>query len=105
MSTEANAVCAVCGSKYQICLSCKSTNRLTPWRSIADTADCYKIYMIIHDYTGHKISKEKARELSGTLTVPPRLQAHVKAVVNEIMESDQKNRERRPADPTTGETS
>ena len=91
MSTEANAVCAVCGSKYQICLSCKSTNRLTPWRSIADTADCYKIYMIIHDYTGHKISKEKARELLGTL--------------NEIMESDQKNRERRPADPTTGETS
>lgn len=96
MSTEPNAVCAVCGSKYKICLSCRNTARLTPWRAIADTAGCYKIYMVIHDYTNHKISKKRAGELLKNCAVPSKLQAHIKAVIDEITESEENGPESNP---------
>lgn len=59
---ENNAKCTICGKAYHKCNSC-SDSKMKPWRSIVDTINHYKIYLIIADYTNKKISKEKAKEL------------------------------------------
>lgn len=57
-----NAFCSICGKPYHKCNSC-SDSKMKPWRSIVDTINHYKIYLIIADYNNKKINKEKAKEL------------------------------------------
>lgn len=90
MANELNAVCGICGSKYHVCMTCKSTKTLKPWRTITDTIDCYKIYIIIHDYKNGVITKENARKMLEECTLPTRFQPHIKTVINEIMTSEKK---------------
>ena len=36
--------------------------KLKPWRTIADTADCYKIFLALAQYQNGYLSKEEARK-------------------------------------------
>ena len=88
MPTEPNAVCAVCGTKYNLCLSCKKRKGPKSWRAVTDTAGCYKIYIAIHNYTTGKISKEKAGEMLKNCNIPSGLQDHIRAAIDEITGSN-----------------
>ena len=55
MSESLNATCAVCGERYHICNACKSVKTYKPWRTITDSAQCYKLYLIVHDYNNGMI--------------------------------------------------
>lgn len=92
MSKELNATCAICGKKYHVCNTCKSVKTLKPWRTIADTIECYKIYMIIHDYVNENIPKEKAKNMLDGCTIPSELQEHIKTVIDEIKSIDIKSK-------------
>lgn len=85
MSKNNNATCAICGKKYHVCNTCKKTKTLRSWRTITDTTECYKIYMILHDYTNGAIPKEKAKKLLKNCTLPLSMQPHIQAAVDEIM--------------------
>lgn len=56
-----NSYCVICGTGYYCCISCPE-QRDTSWRILTDTANHFKIYMIICDYRDKKISKEIAKE-------------------------------------------
>lgn len=85
MSERYNAVCAICGTKYHVCRTCGSTMQLKPWRTITDTPDCYKIYMAVHGYTRHTITKEEANVMLENCTMPDTVPDHVKIILDEIM--------------------
>ena len=55
------SVCTVCGKPYKTCLSCKGLNITKPWRSITDTVNCYKIFLVLNQYNNHHITKEAAK--------------------------------------------
>ena len=86
MAEKNNATCAICGTKYDMCNTCRSTKTYFPWRTVADSIECYKIYMIIYDYNYKKISKEKAKEKLGDCVIQKQFQPHNKTVINEIMD-------------------
>lgn len=90
MAKELNAICSICGEKYYVCNTCKSVKTLKPWRTITDTIDCYKIYMIIHDYKNSIITKENARKMLEECVLPKTFQPHIKMVIDEIMTSEKK---------------
>lgn len=90
MAKESNATCSICGRDYYVCNTCRSTKTLKPWRTIADTIDCYKIYMIIHDYKNGTITKENARKKLDNCTLPKTFQTHINEVIDEIMSIDKK---------------
>lgn len=92
MSKELNASCAICKKKYHVCNSCKSTKKIKPWRTITDTIDCYKIYMIIYNYKNKSISKDDAKKQLEECTMPDTFQDHIKKVIDEIMGTDKKNK-------------
>lgn len=63
MGNNINAYCSICGKGYHVCASCSDAKTLTPWRTIVDTIDHYKIFMIIRDYTNKYIDIKEAKEL------------------------------------------
>lgn len=85
MDKELNATCAICGKPYHMCNTCRHTISYMPWRTIADTSDCYKIYMIIYQYNYKVIDKEKAKEMLEKCKLPETFQPHIKKVIDEIM--------------------
>lgn len=63
MDKKLNATCPICGNRYHVCGDCKKTREFTPWRTIADSINCYKICMALSGYTSGNTEKEKTREL------------------------------------------
>lgn len=90
MAEKMNAKCSICGTPYHVCSTCKSTKTLTPWRTITDTIDCYKIYNVVRQYTSKLIAKDKAKEMLEKVTMPKELLPHIKVVVDEIMSNKAK---------------
>jgi hypothetical protein len=60
MSDKASHICSVCGTEYHYCPDCNDAKSFTPWRTIVDTIEHYKIFLIIRDYTN------KDCDISGT---------------------------------------
>lgn len=63
MSKEINHWCVVCGKGYHACDACNKTLTFTPWRSLTDSMDHFKIFTILKDYNNGLISGEEARQL------------------------------------------
>lgn len=61
------AVCVVCGKHYKTCLSCRN-QKLKPWRNIADSINCYKIFLTLSQYNNHHISKDEAKRQLETIS-------------------------------------
>lgn len=58
---ENNSVCSICGKGYYMCLSCKDSMALSPWKIHTDTSEHYKVYQILHGYSTGVFNKEEAR--------------------------------------------
>ena len=82
-----NNYCLICGKGYHVCHSCREIRTFTPWRTIADTPNCYSIYLILSDYNGGSISKEHAREalLQCDLTAKETFKERPRNTINEII--------------------
>lgn len=59
---ENNAVCAICGKEYYLCLGCKSFMAASPWKIHTDTSEHYKIYQILKGNTSGVYNKDEAKE-------------------------------------------
>ena len=57
-----NAICKVCGKPYHRCMSCDTERKLYPYKSIADSQNCYKLFYIISNYYNKTITKDEAYE-------------------------------------------
>lgn len=91
MAETFNSSCAICGTQYNVCSTCKSTKNLTPWKAITDTMDCYKIFTVVKQYTNQIITKEKAKEMLEKICIPKELLPHIRVVVDEIMSNKTKS--------------
>ena len=63
MAEKNNAVCAICGQGYHKCLSCKSKMAAAPWKIHCCCAEHYKIYQILHGYTGGIYTDAEAKRM------------------------------------------
>lgn len=97
MSENLNATCAICGTKYHVCNTCRNTKSFTPWRTVTDTIDCYKIYTTIHDYSTGHINKETAKKQLASEKMPDIFQDYVKSVIDEINSIDPETEKNAPA--------
>ena len=90
MSNKINHWCIICGKGYHACDSCDPVKSFTPWRTIADTIDHYKIYMIIKQYNSKMITKTEAKNMLTNidLTGIKTFKDNVKTTLNEILKED-----------------
>lgn len=86
MAEKFNAKCAICGKPYRICKSCEDIESFAPWRTVTDTIDCYKIFLVLSEYTKTKNKEQAKKELSTcNLKEKDVFAPHIKAAIDEIM--------------------
>lgn len=61
MAEKNNATCSICGKDYHMCLSCKDSIQLAPWKVHTDTSEHYKVFQIIRGYSTGVYNKDEAR--------------------------------------------
>ena len=89
MSNKLNGCCDICGKKYEICRTCQHISAFKPWRTVTDTEEHYKIFLVLSDYTntGNKAEAKKLLK-ECDLTGLEHFNEHIKKAINEIMKDD-----------------
>ena len=59
---DQKAKCIVCGKEYSVCRSCKDVKEYRPWRTVCDTIECYKLFLVVSGYNNGQIVKNDARK-------------------------------------------
>lgn len=87
MAEKNNATCSICGKDYHMCLSCKDSMQLAPWKVHTDTSEHYKVFQIIRGVSTGVYNKDEARtklknvDLSDLNSFRP----HIKKVIKDIL--------------------
>lgn len=90
MAEKNNAICSICGKEYHVCLSCRDSMALSPWKIHTDTSEHYKIYQILHGYSTGVYKKDEAKlklqnvDLSDLDTLRP----HIKSTIEDILKEE-----------------
>ena len=85
MAEYLNATCSICSKKYHLCKSCEDIESFSPWRTVTDTIDCYKIF-VLSEYTKTKNKVQAKKELSTcNLKEKDTFAPHIKTAINEIL--------------------
>lgn len=86
MAEYLNATCSICSKKYHLCKSCEDIESFSPWRTVTDTIDCYKIFLVLSEYTKTKNKVQAKKELSTcNLKEKDTFAPHIKTAINEIL--------------------
>lgn len=62
MSKEINHFCVLCGKGYHACDSCNDTKAFASWKSLTDTVEHFKIFIILRDFHNGILSKDEAKD-------------------------------------------
>lgn len=90
MAEKNNAVCSICGSPYHLCLSCKDSMKLHPWKIHCCSSECYKTFQIVKGFNNKVYTKEEARskfknvDLENLKNFVP----HIKKIVEDIIKEE-----------------
>lgn len=87
VSDYLNTTCTICGTKYHVCGSCANAKTFKPWRTIACSINCYKIFMALNSYTNGYATKEETRTILEELDLSnlETLEENIKASIQEIL--------------------
>ena len=69
MATQLTHKCIICGTRYHSCDTCERIRTYTPWRSICDSFEHYKVYLALRAYDEGFNSKEETKEALENLGV------------------------------------
>lgn len=87
MAEKNNATCSICGSPYHLCMSCRDSIQLAPWKRFTDTSEHYKVFQIVKGFSTGVYTKDEARskfknvDLSDLDTFRP----HIKSIIEDIL--------------------
>lgn len=92
MSGQANATCSICGNGYHLCLSCKDSMNLHPWKIHCCSADCYKAFQVVKGYSTGVYNKEefKSKLKNIDLSNLENYRDHIKSLIKDVLKEDEK---------------
>lgn len=90
MAEKNNAKCSICGKDYYLCLSCKDTLSLHPWRVHTCSSVHYQVYQIIRGYNTKVYTKEEARIKLKNVNLQDleEFRPHIKEIVKDILKEE-----------------
>lgn len=90
MAEKNNATCSICGKDYHVCLSCKDSIQLSPWKIHCCSADCYKTYQVVRGFsTGVYTKKEFKSKLKNIdLSNLENYREHIKALIKDALKEE-----------------
>jgi hypothetical protein len=92
MSEQINATCSICGNGYHLCLSCKDSMNLHPWKMHTDSASCYQVFQVVKGYSTGVYNKEefKSKLKNIDLSNLENYRDHIKSLIKDTLKEDGK---------------
>lgn len=90
MVEKNNATCSICGKAYHICMSCRDSMALSPWKIHTDTSEHFKIYQILHGYSTGVYSKDEAKSKFQMVDLSDldSFKENIKSIIKEILKEE-----------------
>ena len=90
MAEKNNAVCSICGNPYYLCMSCRDSIKVNPWKVHCDTAPHYQVYQVIHGYNTNVYTKDEAKNKFKNINLDDMdtFRPHIKKVIEDILKED-----------------
>ena len=90
MAEKNNATCSICGNEYYVCLACRDSLKVNPWKVHTDTSEHYKVYQIIHGVSTGVYDKDEAKEKFKNVNLDDvnSFRPHIKKIVKDIIKED-----------------
>lgn len=90
MVEKNNAVCSICGNPYHLCLSCKDSMKLHPWKIHCCSSECYKTFQIVKGFNNKVYTKEEARDKFKNVDLKnlKNFVPHIKKIVEDILKEE-----------------
>lgn len=86
-----NAICSICGNDYHICLSCKDSMKLHPWKMHCCSADCYKTFQVVRGFSTGVYTKDefKSKLQNIDLNNLENYREHIKVMIKNALKEDE----------------
>ena len=90
MTQKNNATCLICGKEYYVCLSCRDSMKISPWKTYTDTSEHYKIFQIVKGFHNGVYNKEEAKSKLNKVDLSDlnNYRQKIKDVIKDILEED-----------------
>lgn len=90
MAEKNNATCAICGEPYYVCMSCRDSLKINPWKVHTDTPNCYKVYQVVHGFSTEVYTKDEAKDKLKNIDLGNlnSFRPHIKKIVKDILKED-----------------
>ena len=90
MAEKNNATCAICGEPYYVCMSCRDSLKINPWKVHTDTPNCYKVYQVVHGFSTGVYTKDEAKDKFSNIDLENlnSFRPHIKKIVKDILKED-----------------
>lgn len=90
MTEKNNATCSICGKPYYVCMSCKDSMNLHPFKSFTDTAEHYKVFQVVRGYNTGIYTKDEARVKFENVDLQDleSFRPHIKQIVKDILKEE-----------------
>ena len=90
MGEQNNATCSICGNPYHLCLSCKDSMKLHPWKIHCCSPDCYKTFQVVKGYNTGVYTKEefKSKLKNIDLSNLENYKENIKVLINDTLKEE-----------------
>ena len=90
MGEQNNATCSICGNPYHLCLSCKDSMKLHPWKIHCCSPDCYKTFQVVKGYNTGVYTKEefKSKLKNIDLSNLENYKENIKALIKDTLKEE-----------------
>lgn len=90
MAEKNNATCAICGEPYYVCMSCRDSLKINPWKVHTDTPNCYKVYQVVHGFSTGVYTKDEAKDKLKNIDLGNlnSFRPHIKKIIKDILKED-----------------
>lgn len=91
MAEKNNATCSICGNSYYVCMSCKDSIQLQPWKIHCCSADCYKTYQVVRGFSTGVYTKNefKSKLKNIDLSNLENYREHIKVLIKNTLKEDE----------------
>lgn len=91
MAGKYNATCSICDTPYYVCMSCKDSMQLQPWKIHCCSADCYKVFQVVRGFSTKVYTKDEFRTKLQNIDLSnlENYRAHIKTLIKDALKNDE----------------
>ena len=90
MAEKNNAKCSICGKDYYLCVSCRDSIGVNPWKIHCDTAAHYQVHQVVHGFSNGIYTKDEAKKKLKNVDLRDleEFRPHIKDIVKGILKEE-----------------